>query len=53
MGGANLLAGGSSHMLRWNEIFRISLKMRHNPDSVTVAERVYQKYLIANSWRVL
>ncbi len=34
-------------MLRWNEVFRISLRLRHDPTSVTVAERVYQKFLIA------
>ena len=46
-GGANLLAGNSAHMLTWNEILRISLRMRRDPGSVTVAERVYQKFLIA------
>ena len=45
--GAHLLTGGSTHMLRWNEILRTSLKLRRDPGSVTVAERVYQKYLIA------
>ncbi|ERF73957.1 hypothetical protein EPUS_05380 [Endocarpon pusillum Z07020] len=45
-GGANLLAGSDIHMLRWNEILRISYKMRHNPASVSTAERVYQKFLI-------
>ncbi len=34
-------------MLRWNEILRISYKMRHHQASVTIAERVYQKFLIA------
>lgn len=34
-------------MLRWNEVLRISYKMRHHPASVTTAERVYQKFLIA------
>jgi Sulfotransferase domain len=46
-GGAQLLHGDSSHMLRWNDILRISYKLRHHPESVTVAERVYQKYLLA------
>jgi Sulfotransferase domain len=46
-GGANLLAGNSPHMLTWNEILRISLRMRRDPGSITVAERVYQKFLIA------
>jgi hypothetical protein len=34
-------------MLRWNEMLRISLRLRRDPESVTVAERVYQKFLIA------
>jgi Sulfotransferase domain len=46
-GGAHLLAGNSSHIQRWNEIFRISLRMRNHPESVTIAELVYQKYLVA------
>jgi Sulfotransferase domain len=46
-GGANLLAGSNAHMLRWNEVLRISLRLRCDPESVTVAERVYQKYLVA------
>ena len=46
-GGAHLLAGSDIHMLRWNEILSISYKMRHYPASVTIAERVYQKFLIA------
>jgi hypothetical protein len=34
-------------MLRWIKVLRISSKMRHHPASVTTAERVYQKFLIA------
>jgi Sulfotransferase domain len=46
-GGANILAGGNSHMLRWNDILRTSLRLRQNPSSVTIAERIYQKFLLA------
>lgn len=46
-GGANLLAGNDSHMRRWNDVLRISLRLRQDPSSVTVAERVFQKFLIA------
>jgi len=45
--GANILHRGNSHILRWNEILRTSLRLRQNPASVTTAERVYQKFLIA------
>lgn len=46
-GGANLLAGTDAHMLKWNEILRISLRLRNDPGSVTISERVYQKFLLA------
>jgi Sulfotransferase domain len=45
--GANILQRGNSHILRWIEILRTSMRLRQNPASVTIAEQVYQKYLIA------
>ena len=46
-GGQMIDGGSNSHMWKWTEVLRVSYRHRRDPNSITKADRAYQKYLIA------